>query len=72
MVPEIDEKSIKNQCKFDARKKDAKNMNIFQNGTKMEAEIEKKSIQKEVRKSMRKKGRMAGGSAARAGAPLID
>ena len=49
-----------------------KTWQMFQNGAKMEAKIEKKSIKKEVRKSMRKKGRMSGGSAARAGAPLID
>ena len=49
-----------------------KTWQVLQNGSKMEAKIEKKSIKKEVRKSMRKKGRMSGGSAARAGAPLID
>ena len=49
-----------------------KTWKVLQNRANMEAEIEKMSIRKEVRKSMRKKGRMSGGSAARAGAPLID
>ena len=45
-LPEIDKKSIKNQCKFDTRKKDAKNMKSVPkwnpNGSQNRENVDKK------------------------------
>ena len=50
-----------------------KTWKVFQNGAKMGAKIEKKSIKNDARKSMRKRGSIMqrpGGSAGEAGRPF--